>query len=81
MQLLEDITDLTSTPISGGITDPTNGIGAFTLSKVESQALLPIAAETPASTSYISKLRFEFSDTTTRSVAGANITFEQSGIR
>tara|TARA_R100000951_G_scaffold42268_1_gene35566 strand:+ start:86 stop:451 length:366 start_codon:yes stop_codon:yes gene_type:complete len=81
MQLLEDITDLTSIPITGGITDPVNGVGAFSLSKVESQALLPILEGTPASIAYISKLRFEFSDATTRSVAGANITFEQSGIR
>jgi hypothetical protein len=82
MQLLNAITDLTQViDMTGGITDAENGAGTFSLTKVESQSLLPIVAEGPASKSFVSKIRFEFSDTTTRSVAGLNVDIEQSGIR
>jgi len=82
MQLLETITDTTAfIDMTGGITDAANGSGAFSLTKVQSQTLLPIVEGSPATKSYVSKVRLEFSDTTTKSVAGLNINIEQSGIR
>lgn len=82
MQLLNDITDVTQVDdLNGGITDAPNGSGRFSLSNTESQALLPIVVDGPESIAFVSKLRFTFADATTKSVAGANITFEQSGIR
>lgn len=82
MQLLNTITDVTQVDdLNGGITDAANGSGRFSLTNTESQALLPIVAEGQPSIDFISKLRFTFADTTTKTVAGANITFEQSGIR
>ena len=82
MQLLSSITDVTQVDdLNGGITDPTKGSGRFSLTNTETQALLPIVADGPPSVDFISKLRFTFSDATTKTVAGANITFEQSGIR
>ena len=82
MQLLNDITDVSQVDdLNGGITDAANGSGRFSLTNVESQALLPIVPDGAASVSFVSKLRFTFADTTTSSVAGVNFSFEQSGIR
>lgn len=82
MQLLNDITDVTQVDdLNGGITDAANGSGRFSLTNTETQALLPIVLDGSPSIVFISKLRITFADTTTQSIAGANITFEQSGIR
>lgn len=82
LQLLNNITDVSQVDdMNGGITNPTNGSGTFSLTNTESQALLPIVADNPPSISFVGKMRFTFSDTTTKSVAGVNFTFEQSGIR
>jgi hypothetical protein len=82
MQLLNAITDTTSVvTMTGGLVDHANGSGTFSLTKVQSQELLPIVADGPASISFISKIRFTYSDTTTETVAGLNVTIEQSGIR
>lgn len=82
MQLLDAITDVAQViDMTGGIVNPTNGSGTFSLTKVQSQGLLPIIADGPANKKLVSKIRFEFADTTTKSVAGVNLTIEQSGIR
>lgn len=82
MQLLEKITDISQViDMTGGITNETNGSGTFSLTNTESQTLLPIVADGPASKQYTSKIRFTYSDTTTQSVAGVTVDIEQSGIR
>jgi hypothetical protein len=81
MQLLDAITDAAAVKdMTGGITDEANGSGTFSLTKVESQALLPIG-EPAASIKFVSVIKFTFSDTTTKTVAGLNVTIEQGGIR
>ena len=82
MQLLEGITELVKViSMTGGITEPLTGSGVFSLTKTESQSLLPIVEGSPALKGYVSKIRLTFSDGTTKSVAGMNVTIEQSGIR
>ena len=82
MQLLENITDVLQViDMTGGIVNATNGSGTFSLTKVESQSLLPIVEGGPASKKYVSKIRFTYADTTTKSIAGVNVDIEQSGIR
>lgn len=84
MQLLEAINSVSETiTLTGGITDPVNGAGEFSLTDVESQSLLPIPVgpDEPDSKQYVSKMRFTFSDGTKKSVMGARVTIEQSGIR
>ena len=82
MQLLEAITDVTQfIDMTGGITDAANGTGRFSLTKVQSQTLLPIVTGSPASKKYTSKIRFTYADTTTATIAGVNVDIEQSGIR
>lgn len=82
MQLLASLGDLSQADdFNGGITDAENGQGSFLLSATESQALLPIVADAPTTLTYISKLQFTFADTTVKTVAGMNVTFEQNGIR
>tara|TARA_R110002096_G_scaffold394407_1_gene589722 strand:- start:51 stop:416 length:366 start_codon:yes stop_codon:yes gene_type:complete len=82
MQLLESITDVSQfIDMTGGITDAVNGAGRFSLTNTQSQTLLPIITDGPATKSYVSKVRFTYADTTTQSVAGVNVDIEQSGIR
>jgi hypothetical protein len=82
MQLLEAITDVNQfIDMTGGITDAVNGTGRFSLTKVQSQTLLPIIEGGQASKKYTSKIRFTYSDSTTASIAGINVDIEQSGIR
>ena len=82
MQLLNAINDTANVvAMTGGITDATNGSGAFTLTNTQSQALLPIVADGAASADFVSKIRFTYSDATTETVAGVNVSIEQSGIR
>lgn len=82
MQLLESITDITQVvDMAGGIVNAANGSGTFSLTKVESQSLLPIVEGGPQSKKYVSKIRFTFADGTTKSIAGVNVNIEQSGIR
>jgi hypothetical protein len=81
MQLLESITDVASfITMTGGIVNAVNGSGTFSLTKVQSQTLLPIGSAA-ASKKYTSKIRFTYADTTTKSIAGINVSIEQSGIR
>lgn len=82
MQLLSALGDLVQADdFNGGITTPVSGQGTFSLSAAESQALLPLVADAPTTLIYISKLQFTFADTTVKTVAGMNVTFEQNGIR
>jgi len=82
MQLLDAITDVAQViDMTGGITDALSGSGRFSLTKVQSQALLPIVEGGPASKKYVSKIRFTYSDTTTATIAGVNVDIQQSGIR
>jgi hypothetical protein len=81
MQLLLGIDDAAATDdLNGGITVPTNGQGRFSLTAVESQALLPIVTGNIL-IDFISHMRFTFADTTVRTVAGANLEFKQTLIR
>ena len=82
MQLLNKITDVSSVKtMTGGLTDPVNGLGQFSLTKIESQALLPIVLDGPQSIKFVSVIRLTFADTTTRTISGAGVTIEQGGIR
>lgn len=84
LQLLTSVTAINQTDdFNGGITVPLEGSGRFSLDATESQALLPIPTTEgePASTSFVSKLQFTFSDSTVKSVAGLNVTIEQNGVR
>lgn len=84
MQLLNAITDDTPVKVmNGGLTDPANGLGEFTLTKVESQALLPVqpGGGGAANISFVSVIKITYSDGTTRTIAGVNVEFKQGGIR
>lgn len=82
MQLLNARTDATYVKImNGGLTDHANGIGRFTLTKTESQALLPVVAGENARITFVSVIRITFADTTVKTIAGANVEIEQGGIR
>lgn len=82
MQLLDAITDVAQViDMTGGVVNAANGSGTFSLTKAESQSLLPITEGGASSRKLVSKVRIEFADTTTKSVAGVNMTIEQSGIR
>jgi len=84
LQLLSAIGDISQVDdFNGGITSPQSGQGTFSLSSTESQALLPlpITGNEAIEKSFISKLQFTFADTTVKTVAGLNVTFEQNGIR
>jgi hypothetical protein len=81
MQLLNSITDLTAVKVmNGGLIDAEAGEGQFSLTNTETQALLPIGSE-PASISFVSRVRITYSDSTTKTIAGVNVTIEQGGIR
>lgn len=83
MQLLDNITDQTEViDMTGGITDATGGKGRFSLTNVESQSLLPVATgDNPASKKFTSRIKLTYSDTTTKTIAGVDVTIEQGGIR
>jgi len=84
MQLLSALGNVAQfDDFNGGITDAVNGKGTFGLTAVESQALLPlpITGDEPTITTFISKMRFTFADTTVKTVAGLNVSIEQSGVR
>jgi len=81
MQLLLNIDDAAQVDdLNGGITDPVNGVGRFSLTSTESQALLPIVGGN-ISIDFISHMRFTFADTTVRTVAGSNVEIKQTLIR
>lgn len=83
MQLLDNITDQNQViDMTGGLTDPANGLGLFSLTKTESQSLLPVATGgNPASKNFVSVIKLTFADTTTKTIAGVNVTINQGGIR
>lgn len=82
MQLLEKITDAAAFKVmNGGLTDHANGLGQFFLSEVESQALLPVVQDQNISKAFVSVIKITFADTTTKTIAGVNVTIEQGGIR
>jgi hypothetical protein len=84
MQLLSSIGAVAQfDDFNGGITDAANGKGTFSLTATESQTLLPlpIVGDEPTSSTFVSKLRFTFADTTVKTVAGMNVSIEQNGIR
>ena len=81
LSLLDSVTDAAAVEdFTGGITDPSNGSGTFSLTKVESQALLPIGDQN-AKKSFVSTLKIEFADTTVDYLGGLNFTFEQNASR
>lgn len=83
MQLLDSFADATQViDMTGGITDAVNGIGVFSLTNVESQALLPVGGGgDPVTISFVSVIFITFSDTTTKTIAGVNVEIKQGGIR
>ena len=82
MQLLNKITDTTSVQVmTGGITDPLLGFGVFSLTKSETQALLPIVQDENESITFVSVVKLTFADTTTKTIAGIGVSIEQGGIR
>ena len=83
MQLLNNITDENQViDMSGGITDPINGEGVFSLTNTESQSLLPVGTgDNPASITFTSRVKLTYSDSTTQTIAGINVEINQGGIR
>jgi len=83
MQLLDNITDQNQViDMTGGLTDEANGLGLFSLTKIESQSLLPVGiGDNSASIGLVSVIKLTFSDTTTKTIAGVNVTINQGGIR
>ena len=83
MQLLDKITDQTQViDMTGGLTDEPNGIGQFSLTKAQSQSLLPVGTgDNTPNINFVSVIHLEFSDTTTKTIAGVGVTIEQGGIR
>lgn len=82
MQLLNKITDVTPVKVmNGGLTDPANGVGRFSLSNIESQDLLPVVADGKTTIAFVSVIKITFSDTTTKTIAGVGVTINQGGIR
>jgi len=83
MQLLNAITDQTQViDMTGGITDAPNGLGTFSLTKTESQSLLPVGTgDGDPSIKFTSRIKITFADTTAKTIAGVNVTIEQGGIR
>lgn len=83
MQLLNAITDENEViAMTGGLTDEENGIGRFSLTKIESQGLLPVGSgDGQPSISFVSTVLITFADTTTLTIAAIGVTIEQGGIR
>lgn len=82
MQLLDKITDVTPVQImTGGLTDPANGVGAFTLTNTETQALLPVVLDANERIAFVSVIKITFADLTTKTIAGVDVDIEQGGIR
>lgn len=82
MQLLDKITDVVQVDdMTGGIVDAVNGLGLFSLTNTETQTLLPVILDGAASRLLTSRIRLTFADTTTKTIAGIDVTIEQGGIR
>ena len=82
MQLLNKITDVTPVKVmTGGITDPLLGFGVFSLTKAETQALLPVVQDENELIKFVSVIKLTFADTTTKTIAGVGVDIEQGGIR
>lgn len=83
MQLLDKITDLVQVvDMTGGLTDPVSGTGSFSLTNVQSQALLPVGSgDNDDSIKFVSVVLLTFADTTTKTIAGIRVEIEQGGIR
>lgn len=82
MQLLNKITDAASVQVmTGGLIDAVNGVGRFSLTNTEVQALLPIVQDENAKISFVSVFLITYADTTTKTIAGVNIEINQGGIR
>ena len=83
MQLLNNITDQNQViDMTGGITDAPNGLGQFSLTKVESQSLLPVGTgDNPDRINFVSVIKLEFADTTEETIAGVDVEIKQGGIR
>ena len=82
LSLLDAADDLTAIEdFTGGITDATNGSGTFSLTKVESQALIPLGTDGVLKISFVGTIKIVFADTTVAYIAGLNVTFEQNASR
>jgi len=83
MQLLNKITDQTQViDMTGGLTDAANGLGQFSLTKVESQSLLPVGTgDGPDKVDFVSVIKLIYSDTTEQTIAGVDVEIKQGGIR
>ena len=82
LSLLDNVTDLTAVEdFTGGITDPENGSGTFSLTKVESQALIPLGTEGVSKRDFTSTLKIQYADGTVNFPAGITFTFEQNASR
>ncbi|MCP4987568.1 MAG: hypothetical protein GY928_16375 [Colwellia sp.] len=81
LSLLNTLQDITSVEdFSGGITDAENGSGRFSLTKIQSQALLPIG-NGDDSIAFKSTMKIEYADTTVDFLAGLDISFNQNASR
>lgn len=81
MQLLDAVTDPTEViDMSGGFTDTNTGQGAFSLTRTQTQGLLPIGNES-SNRVLVGDIRVIFADTTARTIARGNITIEQGANR
>ena len=82
LSLLDSVTDLTAVvDFTGGITDEPNGSGTFSLTKVQSQDLIPLGTADVKERSFTSTLKIEFADTTVDYIAGITTKFEQNASR
>lgn len=81
MQFLEKDDSINDTiQLSGGITDPENGMMRFTLTDVETQSLLPIV-EGNLKASFVSDIQVTYSDTTKEVILRATASVEQGRVR
>lgn len=81
MQLLEAVDSVTATlDMSGGIIDATTGMMRFTLTDIETQGLLPIAAGN-LTKSFVSDVQLTYVDLTKEVILRTSTTIEQGRTR
>jgi len=81
MQLLESDDSISATiTMSGGVTDPEQGLMRFTLTDVETQSLLPIA-EGNIKTTYVADVQITYQDSTKEVILRVDASVEQGRIR
>ena len=80
-QFLNAVTDPTAViDLTGGFTDTSTGQGTFSLTRTQTQGLLPIG-QPESSIVFVGDIRITFADNTARTIARGTVTIEQGANR